>query len=83
MPRFNFEKDLKHQTQAVESTVAVFDGLDIRNVVGSDSQYINPIISKEYKYVWNIRDIQRRNGIQETAKEGSNIIDIMMETGTG
>lgn len=52
MPRFNFEKDLKHQTQAVESTVAVFDGLDIRNVVGSDSQYINPIISKEYKYVW-------------------------------
>lgn len=83
MPRFNFEKDLKHQTHAVESTVAVFDGLDIRNVVGSDSQYINPIISKEYKYIWNIRDIQRRNGIQETAKEGSNIIDIMMETGTG
>jgi len=30
MKGFNFEKNLQHQTQAVESTVAVFENLDIK-----------------------------------------------------
>ncbi|MED3843301.1 type III restriction-modification system endonuclease [Geobacillus stearothermophilus] len=85
MPRFNFEKNLDHQTRAVESIVAVFDGLDIERLVGFGSQHINPIINKEagYRYISNIRSIQQKNGIEGTVKENSNIIDIMMETGTG
>ena len=33
MKGFNFEKNLKHQTQAVNSTVAVFENLDIKDTV--------------------------------------------------
>ena len=85
MKGFNFEKNLNHQTQAVNSTVAVFENLDIKNAVSVDKQFINPEF--EFKlndqYPNNIRKIQQTNNIEVNIKRNRNIIDIMMETGTG
>jgi type III restriction enzyme len=61
MNRLNFEKNLSHQTEAVENTIAVFKNLKIKKDKGIDKNYINPYFST-YQ---------------------DNIIDIMMETGTG
>ncbi len=87
MKGFNFEKNLQHQTQAVNSTVGVFDGLEIIQPKGVDKQYINPVIDifsgVSTSYAENIYALQKHNGIDEKIKRNSNIIDIMMETGTG
>ena len=97
MKGFNFEKNLQHQTQAVESTVSVFKDLEIHSVIQADKQYVNPVynnITRQGKvfdnnylpfsqYRKNIASKQKDNGIEENVKSRSNIIDIMMETGTG
>ncbi len=97
MKGFNFEKNLPHQQNAVKSTLAVFDGLEVQNGLAIDKQYTNPIYNKIEKignsvdskfipfnrYINNIKSIQEENAIEEPAKGNSNIIDIMMETGTG
>ena len=85
MKGFNFEKNLAHQTQAVNSTVAVFENLDIAKPVGFDKNYINPrfIYNIGFQYIENIIKIQGQNSIGEIRNGQSNIIDIMMETGTG
>ena len=61
MNRFNFEKNLSHQTEAVENTISVFKNLEIKKDKGVDKNYINPYFNTNQ----------------------DNIIDIMMETGTG
>ena len=82
--KFHFEKDLAHQKQAVENTIAVFDTLQWISPSGVEKQYANPIFewkgNTEYKQ--NIEKIKNQYGIREPFKE-SNIIDVMMETGTG
>jgi len=85
MVGFNFEKNLPHQTKAVESTIAIFDGLEVTQPTGTEKQFQNPFfdIEKGFKYIENIRNVQQKNSIEEKIKGGSNIIDIMMETGTG
>jgi type III restriction enzyme len=85
MRGFNFEKNLIHQTQAVKSTIAVFENLDIKSAVGADKQYINPKFDLDsYRFANNIYKIQDRNKIDfNLSDKDSNIIDIMMETGTG
>lgn len=88
MKGFNFEKNLQHQSQAVKSTVAVFDNLEVENPKGVDKQFLNPIIDIYSggiitSYPENIHSVQKQNGIDEKIKRNSNIIDIMMETGTG
>ncbi|SFD06184.1 type III restriction-modification system endonuclease [Algibacter pectinivorans] len=87
MKGFNFEKNLQHQTQAVKSTVSVFDNLEVENPKGIDKQFLNPVIDiysgVSTSYAKNIRILQEENGVKETIKRNSNIIDIMMETGTG
>ncbi len=97
MKGFNFEKNLSHQKSAVESTLAVFENLQPHPVVEVDKQYINliynniekqgnvfeNIILSRGKYYDNIQQKQKDNGIEESVKSKSNIIDIMMETGTG
>jgi len=83
MNGFNFEKDLLHQKQAVESTIAVFENLKLISPVQAEKNYINPTFEwKTDVYKANIEHIQHNNRIKEPFKE-SNIIDIMMETGTG
>lgn len=85
MKGFNFEKDLLHQKQAVESTVSVFENIPLARPIETDRNYVNLFFdySSDRTYPENIRAIQNDNGINETIKRNSNIIDIMMETGTG
>jgi len=84
MKGFNFEKNLKHQTNAVNSTVAVFENLDIKKSNSINKQFINPKLDLYSSYyAKNIVKIYDKNGINEKVKRNSNIIDIMMETGTG
>lgn len=82
---FNFEKNLTHQTQAVESTLAVFQNIILQPALAVFKHQVNP--SFDYKidnlYPKNIVAIQQQNGIAVKAKRNSNIVDIMMETGTG
>ena len=86
MKGFNFEKNLNHQTQAVKSTVNVFDNLEIENAKGVDKQFLNPILNiydGNNTYPKNIIELQKVNNIEGKVNLNSNIIDIMMETGTG
>src|SRR5690554_1483497 len=82
---FNFEKNLTHQTQAVESILAVFQNIVLQPALAVFKHQVNP--SFDYKidnlYPKNIVAIQQQNGIAVKAKRNSNIVDIMMETGTG
>jgi len=85
MKGFNFEKNLNHQTQAVNSTVAVFEHLEVIKPAGVDRNCINPVLNREEpwrRYSDNIFKTQNSNSIP-VKYSGSNILDIMMETGTG
>lgn len=97
MNGFNFEKNLSHQQSAVESTVAVFENLQTHSIAEVDKNYTNPLYNKIEKqgnvfsniilpgiqYYNNIKTIQIKNNIEQKINSKSNIIDIMMETGTG
>ncbi|MFZ9955031.1 MAG: type III restriction-modification system endonuclease [Flavobacteriales bacterium] len=85
MKGFNFEKNLNHQSQAVDSTVAVFDNIALIQPTVTDKNYINPAFdySSDRAYPSNIKTVQESNGLDEKINRNSNIIDIMMETGTG
>ncbi|PSM51759.1 type III restriction/modification system, restriction subunit [Campylobacter blaseri] len=85
MKGFNFEKNLPHQTQAVNNTIAVFENLEINKPEQINKNCVNPILDKNinFQYFNNIRNIQELNGIEPFRDNNSNIIDIMMETGTG
>jgi type III restriction enzyme len=85
MKGFNFEKNLSHQSHAVDSTIAVFENISLLQPTEVDKNYINSAFdfSTDRAYPQNIRTVQESNGIDEKIKRNSNIIDIMMETGTG
>jgi type III restriction enzyme len=85
MKGFNFEKNLNHQSHAVDSTLAVFDNISLVQPPEADKNYINSAFdyTTERTYPENIRTVQEDNGVNEKIKRNSNIIDIMMETGTG
>ena len=77
MKGFNFEKNLSHQSQAVESTLAVFEGVELTPPTSIDRQHINSTF--EYttgtQYAKNIVSIQQQNGIEVDAKRNNNIVD--------
>jgi type III restriction enzyme len=85
MKGFNFEKNLTHQTQAVESICSIFENIDLKQPEGADKNHINPTFnfSDGRTFFQNIRNVHSKNGIDEKIKLDSHIIDIMMETGTG
>ena len=86
MKGFNFEKNLNHQSHAVDSTIGVFQDISLVQPTESEKNYINPAFDFQTgnTYPNNIRTIRENNGsISERIKRDSNIIDIMMETGTG
>ncbi|MDK2791620.1 MAG: type restriction enzyme [Deferribacteres bacterium] len=85
---FIFEKDLPHQVKAVESIIKVFSNLPIKIDESFDATLINPIIinksDNHLTYEKNIKKLQEENNVNlENKPTFSNIIDIMMETGTG
>ena len=73
MAKFNFEKNLDHQSQAVKSTVGVFDGVEIIEAQGTKKQFSNPIFDTQvnFKYVNNIGGLQEQNSIERNVKESS------------
>ena len=85
MKGFNFEKNLNHQSHAVDSTIAVFENISLVQPTEADKNYINPTFDflSDWAYPQNLRAVQESNGVNEKIKRNSNIIDIMMETGTG
>ena len=85
MKGFNFEKNLNHQSHAVDSTIAVFENISLVQPTEADKNYINPAFDflSDWAYPQNLRAVQESNGVNEKIKRNSNIIDIMMETGTG
>ena len=85
MKGFNFEKNLSHQSQAVESTLAVFEGVELVPPAKIDRLHINPVFdyTSGNQYAKNMVSIQQQNNIEVAVERNSNIIDIMMETGTG
>ena len=81
------QKGLKHQTDAVNSIIRVFDGVFIKK---NNSLTGNPIIDLSSEdIVKNIQKIQENNNISKDMKKNVGIvdnylnIDIKMETGTG
>jgi len=84
---FVFEGNLPHQTKAVESIVSVFENLPIKTDENTNSNFVNPIIDNKSGfdiYKKNIEQLQKENNIAFNSEPTfSNIIDIMMETGTG
>lgn len=95
--QFNFEKNLAHQESAVESTLAVFEGLQPHPVAEINRNFINPVYNNIVKqgnvfdnqmlpfsrFYNNVLAKQKDNFINRRPTQKSNIIDIMMETGTG
>lgn len=87
MTGFNFERDLPHQQNAVNSVLSVFNGAFAKPLQDKAQASIsNPIIkfSNSLDYVGNIRQLQETDNInKEYRNKNSNILDISMETGTG
>lgn len=85
MKGFNFEKNLDHQAQAVESTMRVFEHVNKVLPNGTDKQCINPLLDyKDFQYWRNVKELAKNNSLAGVEHDKrTNIIDIMMETGTG
>src|SRR5659263_13683 len=78
MKGFNFEKNLNHQSQAVESTIAVFENISIVQPTEANKNYINPAFDflAGNQYAKNILSIQNENGVKEKIKRNSSIIAV-------
>jgi len=84
---FVFERNLPHQTKAVESIIKVFENLPIKVPSGAFSNFVNPTLDNKEDsetYNRNISELQKENNVAFDMKPTfNNIIDVMMETGTG
>ncbi|QLB13079.1 type III restriction enzyme [Bisgaardia hudsonensis] len=79
MASFNYEKNLPHQERAIQAILNVFENADIKLNASSE----NPsIIINDESFTQNLTQIQKRNQI-DVSFDKSNVLDIMMETGTG
>ena len=67
MKGFNFEKNLNHQSHAVDSTIGVFQDILLIQPTETDKNYINPAFdfSTDRAYPQNIKTVQESNGIDE------------------
>lgn len=85
MKGFNFEKNLDHQAQAVESTMRVFEHVNKVLPDGTDKQCINPLLDyKDFQFWRNVKELDKYNSLDGVVHhKRTNIVDIMMETGTG
>jgi len=89
MAGFNFEQDLPHQTQAVESIINVFKDLTVEQEANASMQKVcNPRINiQTLGYAKNISEVQKYQGIFKTdcriINGKSHVLDVSMETGTG
>ncbi|QIM63431.1 restriction endonuclease subunit R [Pasteurellaceae bacterium Orientalotternb1] len=80
MAGFHYEKNLPHQMVAVQAVLSVFD----RAEPSSNERGENPsLMLSEHQYKDNIRTLQQANQIETIFSDGSQVLDIAMETGTG
>ena len=86
MAGFNFERDLPHQTDAVNSVLALFDDVGATRLSDKTMANIsNPIVKLGGNLRFtNLNNLQEKNNIDKKYKnKNSNVFDISMETGTG
>ncbi|AYQ57120.1 hypothetical protein MS2017_1432 [Bathymodiolus thermophilus thioautotrophic gill symbiont] len=87
MAGFNFERDLPHQQQAVDSVLKVFNEVSAQPLEDTTQANIsNPMLAFDDAagFYLNIKKIQKDNAINpEYSHRESNVLDISMETGTG
>ena len=86
MVKLNFEKNLSHQIEAIESITQTLENIEIIEPQGSLKEQINPIFNLKdnaRNLAKNIRRIQEENKVEININKHSNIIDVQMETGTG
>ena len=86
MAGFNFERDLLHQREAVESVIKLFDDVGAKELPNKAQANIsNPIIRfSGNKFYTNIDKVHEYNNIDKKYRNRtSNVLDISMETGTG
>ena len=86
MAGFNFERNLTHQTDAVNSVLKVFDDVGAKKLTDKAMANIsNPIVKLEGNlFSTNLSRVQEENSIDTKYKnKSSKIFDISMETGTG
>lgn len=90
MSGFNYESNLAHQIDAVQSIMAVFSKVskvEISSQVAL-SRVSNPILSfkSDIDFALTIQDIQKINQLNKSVSivnKKSRILDVSMETGTG
>lgn len=85
---FNFERNLPHQANAVNSILHVFSNASAEHKDNKLKDVTNPsIVIPPSEYNNNIIGIQVHNQIDSSARQfrnsSSNILDVSMETGTG
>lgn len=80
MSHLNFEKNLEHQSRAVQDTLKAFANIKTLPPTGAEAPYQNPILPFDGDYKCNVANIGTE---QKHPADKSNILDIMMETGTG
>ncbi|WP_233139497.1 DEAD/DEAH box helicase family protein [Aggregatibacter actinomycetemcomitans] len=79
MSGFNYEKNLPHQEVGIQAVLSVFDGVTPKQHFADE----NPeLIFAQGQYKNNLQAVQNANQIDRTF-DGSNVLDISMETGTG
>ncbi|AIT10059.1 restriction endonuclease EcoPI subunit R [Candidatus Francisella endociliophora] len=86
MSGFNFEKDLDHQTNAVNAVLETFSGVSVSdNKDKTIASVSNPIVELGGNLLYtNLNKIQQKNNIDTSKRnKNSNVFDISMETGTG
>ena len=86
MAGFNFERDLEHQVNAVNSVMDTFSGVESSELQDKTiASLANPHIQLGGSLlVGNLNKVQEQNRIDKSYRnKDSNVFDISMETGTG
>ena len=82
---FVFEKDLYHQTRAVQGVLSAFDGLGIAKAQRGSQNPVLGLHGQEALLRTNLEGLRKERGFQQAYQidTSERVFDISMETGTG
>ena len=82
---FVFEKDLPHQTRAVQGVLSAFEGLGIAKAHRGSQNPVLGLQGQEAQLRSNLEALRRERGFNQayTIDPSERVFDISMETGTG
>lgn len=86
MAGFNFERDLPHQTAAVEAVLGAFNAIGYTKAITHVENPVMGLASDVAQLKTNVRALQKAGGLNESqnfASPENLIFDVAMETGTG